>query len=137
MCTAIVLSQQCSPLRLFRAFAWTWLVLLQICLSNQASTKSIMEDRANKPWRPIPSSRISLKQARSLHWCIIALCLGFSLHLNNLKAALVVIVSSWLYNDLGLSESWLSRNLLNAMGYMGFQYGAVFSASSGTSCHYP
>lgn len=37
------------------------------------------------------------------------------------------------YNDLGYSAWWFSRNLLNAAGYMGFQYGAVIAASSGMS----
>ncbi|KAJ3488611.1 hypothetical protein NLI96_g2717 [Meripilus lineatus] len=35
------------------------------------------------------------------------------------------------YNEFGLSEHWLSKNLLNAIGYAAFEVGAVVVALSG------
>jgi 4-hydroxybenzoate polyprenyltransferase len=46
--------------------AWLWLLILQFCLQNQCNEASLEEDAINKPWRPLPSHRITLADAKWL-----------------------------------------------------------------------
>jgi len=51
---------QKAPQMLF----WSWSNLLLFGIHNQLAPDSIMEDRANKPWRPLPSGRITSQQSK-------------------------------------------------------------------------
>jgi hypothetical protein len=53
---------QKAPQMLF----WSWSNLLLFCIHNQLEPDSIMEDKANKPWRPLPSGRITSQQSKIL-----------------------------------------------------------------------
>lgn len=46
--------------RLPLVFLWTWINLLPFSIDNQRRPKAIEEDRINKPWRPMPSGRVSM-----------------------------------------------------------------------------
>lgn len=50
--------------RLPATFLWVWTNLLPFSMNNQSQQCSIVEDRINKPWRPIPSGRISMREAK-------------------------------------------------------------------------
>jgi 4-hydroxybenzoate polyprenyltransferase len=85
-------------------FIWLWLIILQFCLQNQCSYGSPEEDAINKPWRPIPSGRITLADAKALlgATCLVA---GFmSWYLGVMYPFLVWTLLSTLYNDLGGSD---------------------------------
>lgn len=103
-----------TPTVLLRApiiFAWLWLIILQFCLQNQCSDGSPEEDAINKPWRPIPSGRITLADAKALLMVtrlaagLISWCLGV------IYPLLFWTTLSTLYNDLGGSDrSGIVRN---------------------------
>lgn len=50
-------------LRAPKVFFWVWMNLLCFDLVNQKNPESVLEDRVNKPTRPIPAGRITLAQA--------------------------------------------------------------------------
>lgn len=125
LCIAIALNRQTSPVQALKTLLWIWLLLLTFCVSNQASARSVIEDRINKSWRPIPSSRITIQQAGLLRWFLVFLSLSVSALHGNLTAAAIILAAEVAYNDLGLSDWWFTKSLVNAVGYMGFQYGAV------------
>jgi hypothetical protein len=56
------------PLDLLRRFpivvAFNWLNVLVFDLSNQRHPESVHEDLANKPWRPIPTGKVTPEQTR-------------------------------------------------------------------------
>jgi 4-hydroxybenzoate polyprenyltransferase len=47
-------------------WSWLWLIILQLCLHNQRHTDSIEEDAIKKPWRPLPSKRITEAQVKNV-----------------------------------------------------------------------
>lgn len=99
--------------------------LLAFCLSNQYS--GIVEDSLNKPWRPIPSGRISADRVQYFRCILIPLCLWFSFcdGPETFFASIVLILTTLLYNDCGLHRQWLGKNFSNALGYGAFELGAV------------
>lgn len=109
---------------------WIWLHVLQCALSNQTSSPE--EDALNKPYRPIPSGRISQQDARLLRWFCIIPCLVLS----SFYSVAVFKASAWLsifiyiYNELSYNAHWLSRNLLNGAGLACFEIGATLIAGS-------
>lgn len=104
--------------RLPQIVLWIWLNLLVLCLANQRLPDSITEDAANKPWRPLPSRRMTAVQARRV--LIGAILVTYSaswLHLGGVHETLALFILNWIYNDLeAANEHWAVRNLLNALG---------------------
>ncbi|KAH6605225.1 hypothetical protein Trco_006932 [Trichoderma cornu-damae] len=113
--------------------AWIWLNLLVEDIANQRLGGSIVEDAVNKPWRPLPSHRLTPEQARD--WLIVAIAatVGSSLLLlGGYTASVTLMLFIWMYNDLDGSNSgiWI-RNALNAGGLMCFSWGALATLSGG------
>ncbi|KAL6901606.1 UbiA prenyltransferase family domain-containing protein [Trichoderma evansii] len=112
--------------------AWIWLNLLVEDMANQRLEGSIIEDTVNKPWRPLPSHRLTANQARD--WLIIAIvvAVGSSLVLGGYTASVTLMLFIWMYNDLDGSNGdiWI-RNALNASGLMCFSWGALATLSGG------
>ena len=110
--------------------AWVFLHLLQFCVSNQIVDPA--EDAKNKPWRPIPSGRITLASARRVRWVLFAACLAFSARSATLLCAGTALSAATIaHNELKLGGHWMSRNVLNAVGYATFCIGAT---NSGCPC---
>lgn len=113
--------------RLPLALCWTYLTLLVFAISNQRRAWSVAEDALNKPWRPIPSGRISSGQATALLtlavvpvWVAVSAASGVLPH-----CAVFAAMQAW-YNDGGAHHaSGLHRNVLSAGGYAAFFAGAV------------
>lgn len=105
-----------------RAFFWLWLHLLQFCVSNQSLSPE--EDAQNKPFRPIPSRRITVAQARKLRWALIPICLMVSAAYGVFAPGVTLAVHFLLHNELQLDANWITRNVLNALGYCAFDAGA-------------
>ncbi|KAF2827281.1 hypothetical protein CC86DRAFT_321203, partial [Ophiobolus disseminans] len=104
---------------------WVWLVMLQFTLHNQRRPESIIEDNINKPWRPLPSGRISVKGANYLLFVTYLAVSVLSFQLGVITHFVVFTGLVCWYNDLGGSDrSGLFRNFLNASGYA-----CLFSAS--------
>lgn len=115
-----------------QAVLWTWLHLLQCCVSNQIY--SIPEDKDNKPWRPLPAGRITVQRAKYLRWTLLVICFALSGHYGVFEAGAVFTVATLLYNEGGLDSHWETRNLLNALAYAAFDTGASSVARLGMSC---
>ncbi|KAJ4478449.1 UbiA prenyltransferase family [Lentinula aciculospora] len=108
---------------------WTWLHLLQFCVSNQSLYPE--EDKFNKPWRPLPSNLIDLSTTRQLRWLLLPVCIGLSIHHQITSAGVLLSLAFMAHNELGLGSHWLLRNACNAWGYAMFNAGAASIANSG------
>lgn len=66
-----------SPIfqRLLAVFFWTWLNLLPFCIGNQRQAGAVIEDKQNKPWRPVASGRLKPRQAINLQLSVYPLVL--------------------------------------------------------------
>lgn len=111
-----------------KAVLWLWSHLLQFNLSNQTANPA--EDVRNKPWRPIPSGRISLRNAIILRWLSVLYCCILSLYLRTASlipstffTGLVV-----LYNFLGWDQNGFIRNLTNGFGLSTMAFGTILIA---------
>ncbi len=113
---------------------WIWSNLLLEVISNQRQPSSIAEDSVNKPWRPLPTARLTPVEARRLLlWTTPVICLS-SWYLGALPATAALLVFSNMYNDLdGANEDPVVRNILNACGLGCFNLGAsIVATDSGT-----
>jgi len=114
---------------------WAFFHLLQIALSNQSSGN---EDKLDKPWRPVPSGRVSVEQVRRLRWILSAACLAASFVLGRcvFGASLGVTLYTILYDDLLLRGHLVFRNLCIAAGYLASDIGTL-TIMSESSAHHP
>ena len=104
------------------AVLWTWLHLLQFCVSNQSLNPE--EDTLNKPWRPIPSGIVSVANARILRWILLPICLSLSISLEAHWQGICLAIGFIVHNEMHLHSHWLMRNACNAWGYASFNAGA-------------
>lgn len=107
-----------------RALTYIWLYVFHFDLSNQKDPGSIEEDKLNKPWRAIPSGRLTIEAAQK--WYVVATCmlLTASLLLGGFPEALAFMVETWVYDYVGAS-SWWGKNIINALFYSTGQLGAT------------
>ena len=120
--------------RVVCALAWIWTNLLIEVIANQRLGQSIVEDAVNKPWRPLPSKRLSQDEARRLLMAVIPCAFILSWLLNVTAPSIALMALTWLYNDLGgANEHFLLRNVLNAFGLLCFGAGATFIVGGQTS----
>ncbi|KAF8905771.1 UbiA prenyltransferase family [Gymnopilus junonius] len=122
-----------APLSPTNRVFWIWLHLLHFNLANQVRDPE--EDMRNKPWRPLPSGRISLSTARVFRYLMPLVCMVVSLcysrtifYASAFFAALVPM-----YHELHGDAHWLSKNLMNAVGYACFAIGSTLIASNDRS----
>ena len=114
--------------RLPLCLLWTWSTLLLVDIANQRHSHSVLEDRLNKPWRPLASGRLTSLQARRLLLFAIPSVLAIALILfpQGLIITVIAIIGSYMYNDLGAAdESFLMRNIMNACAITCFGAGAA------------
>ncbi|KAI0154529.1 UbiA prenyltransferase family-domain-containing protein [Xylariaceae sp. FL1272] len=93
---------------------WSWCHLLFFNLSNQRH--SIAEDTANKPWRPLPSHRLTSAQADILFYCMYATIFLVSLSIGGLVPSILIVILSWCYDDMDGASNALSKNIINGVG---------------------
>jgi 4-hydroxybenzoate polyprenyltransferase len=89
---------------------------------------SPIEDAQNKPYRPIPSKRISLANAKTLRYTLPALNVLFSSTIGALPGSLGISLFTPIHNELGGSNFWLTKNACTAMLYAFFETGATMIA---------
>ncbi|KAI4254496.1 MAG: hypothetical protein LQ352_003071 [Teloschistes flavicans] len=109
-----------------RALLWIWSNTIICDLCNQRHPESIREDSVNKPYRPIPSGRLSAEQAR--RWTLYALPFTYALSsaLGAARETPVMYIVLWMLDELGgREEHWAIRNVLNASGFVGCCVGIV------------
>lgn len=119
--------------RLPSVLLWAWVNLLAFAVNNQRSSSAVTEDRLNKPWRPMPSKRISDTAARHLGMLAYLLAQIASLLAGGgLAQSVSIAVGGHVYNSMGGgSGGCLVRNVLNAGGFVSFASGALEVATSG------
>lgn len=116
--------------RLPQLVFWIWFNLLMEDIANQRLASSIIEDSVNKPWRPLPSQRLTPDEARRALLWIIPLIYMTDLFLAGTSASVALMIFVYMYNDLdGANENYLVRNILNACGLACFSVGAAIVAS--------
>ncbi|POS80966.1 UbiA prenyltransferase [Diaporthe helianthi] len=110
------------PLMIF----WLWIHLLVEDISNQRLPGGIAEDTLNKPWRPIPSGRLSAEEAQQILRVLVPLALLTSTVLSSSRPSATLMTLVWLYNDLDAANAGpMQRNMLNAAGLACFGWGAL------------
>ncbi|KAI0295102.1 UbiA prenyltransferase family [Multifurca ochricompacta] len=113
--------------RMLYALLWTWLHLLQFCVSNQSLDPE--EDASNKPWRPIPSGLMSVVGARALRWVLLPSCFFLSVYLEAYWQGISLALAFLAHNEFGLHSHMIMRNVCNAWGYASFNAGASVIAA--------
>ena len=115
--------------RLPLVILWNWINVLIFDLANQRLPGSVLEDSINKPWRPLPSGRITAAQARRLLLAVLPVAFILTLYLGGMEETVAMMVLTWMYNDLGgADENYLIRNVINAFGFMCYSSGATLVA---------
>jgi 4-hydroxybenzoate polyprenyltransferase len=105
---------------------WVWINLLPFAIDNQRQSAAILEDKYNKPWRTMPSGRMTQGQAKTLMICLYLIAYCASLKLGGVRQCLSLMALGFAYNDLNLANwSWFSRNAINALGFCCFTSGAL------------
>ncbi|KAI1377901.1 UbiA prenyltransferase family [Hypoxylon crocopeplum] len=128
---------QRSPLVLL----WVSVHYLAFAVNNQRTPLAVAEDAANKPWRPLPSGRISPYAANILMVFFYVSAQICSTVTGGLRQGVGLIFLGMWYNNFGGADTNpLLRNIINALGYICFISGAMevalgtylpLSASSG------
>lgn len=94
-------------------------------VSNQARTAA--EDTINKPWRPLPARRITQNQAIALRWIVVAICLLLSASLGRdlVLTTLGLLLTTFVYDEMGLAGHYVGKNLCAIGGYTTIEIGAT------------
>ncbi|KAL9582038.1 MAG: hypothetical protein Q9203_005659, partial [Teloschistes exilis] len=122
--------------RMPHVIIWTWTNLLVEVISNQRLPSAVLEDSINKPWRPLPSQRITPDESRRLLLRLVPLVFCLSWYTDTLQESAVFAICTWLYNDLaGSGESTGIRNALNAAGLSALFAGATSIAIRGSGVY--
>ena len=105
---------------------WVWINLLPFAINNQRQPSATAEDRINKPWRTMPSRRMTETQAWRLMLLFYAVAIIASYLLDALRQCLILIIIGTWYNDFGGADvSSTVRNFINACGFVCFTSGAL------------
>lgn len=112
---------------------WTWMNLLAFTVANQRRPSSVMEDRINKPWRPMPSGRLTPESAYTLGVYAYLLAQVTSILVGGGTAQSILLwMLGYIYNDRGGADrGFIIRNVLNAAGFTSFASGALEVATGG------
>ncbi|KAI0148770.1 UbiA prenyltransferase family [Xylariaceae sp. FL1272] len=112
------------------ALVFNWLNVLIFDLANQRFPESIKEDLINKPWRPIPTGKVTAEQTRRLMLGAIPIALLFNYALGVWRQGLFILVLTWLYNDLRGGDE-VVRDLIIAIAYGMFNSASLEIAIGG------
>lgn len=113
--------------RIPQVIFWLWLHVLQCDVSNQTTHPE--EDEVNKSDRPIPSGRMTLRQALILRWLLVPVCWIYSLWYSTqlMWTSVVLTVLTFIYNEQAAASHWAMKNLLNGFGLCTFEAGAALT----------
>ncbi|KAJ0119925.1 prenyltransferase [Diaporthe amygdali] len=109
-----------------RVLLYIWLYVLYFDCSNQKDPEAVKEDKINKPWRAIPSGRLSIEGAE--RWYIAACCLLLAvsgLWLGGFPEAVAFMIETWTYDYARGADFWWSKNIINSLFYATGQLGAT------------
>ncbi|KAL2007283.1 hypothetical protein VTN00DRAFT_8721 [Thermoascus crustaceus] len=84
------------------ALFWVWSNYTPFAINNQRDASAIAEDMINKPWRPLPSKRISPGQAKDLMLALYLVVQAHSLLFSGgYRQSIWLVVFGVRYNNLG------------------------------------
>ncbi|KAJ7227865.1 hypothetical protein B0H12DRAFT_1059833 [Mycena haematopus] len=112
---------------------WLWFHLLGFNTSNQTAS---LEDETNKPDRPLPAGRITLRAAIILRWTLMPMCWALSLTYSKevMFSSMALSIFTAMYNELGGSGShFMIRYALNGLGFAAFEAGTTLVAKDDKS----
>lgn len=112
------------------ALAFNWYSVFIFDLSNQRSPESIEEDRINKPWRPIPTGKVTGAEARHALLVAIPLVLLFNYLLGVWRQGLFILILTWMYNDIRGGDE-VVRDLIISVAYGMFNSASLEIAVGG------
>ena len=118
-----------SPSYFVRSIFWTFTQLLYFCIANQVFDPE--EDAVNKPWRPIPAGRISVRGANILRAVVLPVCVALSWRWDVLPQCITMIILGSAYNDFNLGAHWAPRHASVAVMYGALNSGAAHVACDG------
>ncbi|KAI0102055.1 UbiA prenyltransferase family-domain-containing protein [Nemania sp. FL0031] len=126
--------QQPTALEILRRFpivlAFNWYSVFIFDLSNQRSAESIEEDLLNKPWRPIPTGKVTATEARRSLFVAIPLVLLFNYLLGVWRQGLFILILTWMYNDIRGGDEVI-RDLIISVAYGMFNSASLEIAVGG------
>ena len=112
--------------RILTTAFWTWINLLPFTIDNQRQPAAIEEDSLNKPWRPMPSKRLTPKEAKRIMFVSYPMACLASAYVGGLKQCIALILLGYWYNDCGGADiSYITRNFINACGFICYSSGAM------------
>lgn len=103
-------------LRLPLVTIFNWSNVLIFDLANQRYPESIQEDLINKPWRPIPSGKVTAEQTRRAMLVAVPTVLALNYYLGVWKQGVFIQILTWLYNDLRGGDE-VTRDLIISVAY--------------------
>lgn len=105
---------------------YNWANLLIFDLANQRLPEAVVEDSCNKPWRPLPSGRITVPQTRRLLLASLPVVLAINWSLGAWEETALLFALTWMYNDLnGGEEDFIVRNLIIGLAFGLYNGGAL------------
>ena len=105
---------------------WCWINLLPFAIDNQRQIEAVREDALNKPWRPLPSGRLSATQAMHLMLVLYPIAIAASFRLGGLNQSIMLIFLGYWYNDCGgADKNCILRNTINGAGFICYTSGAM------------
>lgn len=108
------------PLVMF--FNWSNVFIFD--LANQRLPESVKEDLANKPWRPLPTGRVSSEQTRRLMLIAIPVVLALNFTFGVWRETALILILTWLYNDLKGGDE-IIRDLIIALAFALYNWGSL------------
>ncbi|KAJ3011668.1 hypothetical protein NUW54_g2096 [Trametes sanguinea] len=114
-----------SITHLLSGVVWTWFHQLMCNVSNQA--RSSEEDAVNKPWRPIPTCRITASEALVLRWLLVGINIAYSAvyGVDVALASFALFITTFVYDELGFAGHYVGKNFCNIGGYVSLEIGAT------------
>ncbi|KAK6339857.1 hypothetical protein TWF718_009247 [Orbilia javanica] len=109
-----------------RTVLYIWLCVFYFDCSNQKDPKSIEEDRLNKPWRAVPSGRLTAEALQKIYVAAgVVLLIISATWLGGFPEALAFMVETYIYDCASGNDSWWARGVINGLFYMTGQLGAT------------
>jgi 4-hydroxybenzoate polyprenyltransferase len=121
-----MVSKDISTPRAILVPIWVLTHLFLIDIDNQSL--SVDEDKLNKPWRPLPSGRVTISTAEFLSKALNLICLLVSWLLGGRELMIPSAVFCglvYLYDHLLLNSHYIWKNIINGFGYAVLETGAT------------
>ncbi|KAM0800492.1 UbiA prenyltransferase family [Usnea florida] len=115
--------------RLPLVIIFNWSNVFVFDLANQRHLESVKEDLLNKPWRPLPTGRLSSEQTRRLMLITIPTVLALNFTFGVWRETVFLFILTWLYNDLKGGDE-IVRDLIIAVAFALYNHGSIKLATN-------